>query len=57
MSSKGAQSKKKGPRRPRCHTCDKPIHVPKGWSVGPAVRRHYWKHHPAVMQPDQGRER
>ena len=42
------------PTRPRCHTCGKPIYVPKGWSVGPSVRKHYWKHHPAVMQKTGG---
>lgn len=56
MPSKGASSKKKA-KRPRCHKCDKPIHVPKDWSVGPAVRRHYWRHHPEVMQPATGRKR
>lgn len=49
MSSEGAKKKGKA-KRPRCHKCGKPIHVPAGWSAGPAVRKHYWKHHPAVMQ-------
>ena len=49
MPNKGA-SKKAKPKRPRCHTCGKPIHIPNGWSPGPAVRRHYWKHHREVMQ-------
>lgn len=49
MPKEGA-GKKKRPARPRCHTCHKPIHVPAGWSPGPAVRKHYWKHHRAVMQ-------
>lgn len=50
MPKEGARSKKGKPKRPRCHKCDKPIHVPKGWSGPPAVRRHYWKHHPTVMR-------
>lgn len=37
--------------RPRCHACGKLIAVPPGWSIGPAVRRHYWAKHPDVMQP------
>jgi hypothetical protein len=39
-------------KRPRCRTCGRPIHVPKGWSIGPAVRRHYWRKHPEVMRGD-----
>ena len=50
MPSKQGASKKGKPKRPRCHTCNKPIHVPQGWTAGPAVRRHYWRHHPGVMQ-------
>ena len=50
MPNKGASKKKAKPKRPRCHTCGKPIHIPAGWSAGPAVRRHYWKHHPARMR-------
>ena len=34
----------------KCKTCGKPIRVPKGWSVGPAVRRHYWAKHPERME-------
>lgn len=34
----------------KCNTCGKAIRVPKGWSVGPAVRRHYWAKHPEVME-------
>ena len=47
-SKRGA--KKGKPKRPRCHKCDKPIYVPPGWTAGPAVRRHYWRHHRDVMQ-------
>lgn len=36
--------------RPLCGTCGKRIHVPTGWSVGPAVRKHYWRHHPEAMR-------
>ena len=41
-------------KRPRCRTCGKPIHIPQGWSVGPAVRRHYWAKHRDVMLPGTG---
>ena len=34
----------------KCKTCGKKIRIPEGWSVGPAVRRHYWVKHPEVMQ-------
>jgi len=34
----------------KCKTCGKAIRVPKGWSVGPAVRRHYWAKHPERME-------
>lgn len=33
-----------------CRTCGATIEVPRGWSVGPAVRRHYWEVHPDRMQ-------
>lgn len=33
----------------KCKTCGKTIRTPKGWSVGSAVRRHYWSKHPEVM--------
>ena len=49
-----AQKKTAKKKRPMCHTCGKRIHVPEGWSTGPAVRRHYWKHHRDAMQPDLG---
>ena len=35
--------------RPRCQRCQRAIHVPAGWSHGPAVRRHYWRKHRDVM--------
>jgi hypothetical protein len=28
-----------------CKTCGATIDIPEGWSVGPAVRRHYWQQH------------
>lgn len=34
----------------KCTTCGKTIRVPAGWSVGPAVRRHYWEKHPERME-------
>jgi hypothetical protein len=45
-------AKKKGARKtksPRCNECGKTIRIPAGWSVGPAVRRHYWRDHRDVM--------
>lgn len=33
----------------KCHTCGKKIRIPDGWSLGPAVRKHYWTKHPDVM--------
>lgn len=43
-----------------CRTCGMQIEVPEGWSVGPAVRRHYWDAHPDRMlgtQQDRKAER
>lgn len=34
----------------RCRACGEVIEVPKGWSVGPAVRRHYWARHRDRME-------
>jgi hypothetical protein len=34
----------------KCKTCGKQIMIPKGWSIGPAVRRHYWAKHPEIVQ-------
>lgn len=34
----------------KCKTCGKAIHVPRGWTIGPAVRRHYWAKHPERME-------
>jgi hypothetical protein len=45
-SSKGKRERRK---LPRCKACDKPIRIPKGWSTGSAVRRHYWSKHREVM--------
>ncbi len=33
-----------------CKTCGRTIAVPEGWSVGPAVRKHYWEQHPERME-------
>jgi hypothetical protein len=33
-----------------CKTCGAQIEVPEGWSVGPAVRKHYWIEHPQKME-------
>lgn len=48
--AKGAATAK----NPRCKQCGKTIRVPEGWSVGPAVRRHYWRAHREVMLGEQG---
>lgn len=49
-----ASVKKGKVKSPKCRTCGKRIRVPKGWSAGPAVRRHYWREHRSVMQPEKG---
>ena len=49
--TKPASSRRAPKKAARCRTCGRRIHVPVGWSTGPAVRRHYWKHHPEVMRP------
>ncbi len=41
-----------GGKSPVCRTCGKRIRIPKGWTAGPAVRRHYWREHRDVMQPE-----
>jgi hypothetical protein len=46
-----ASRKSRATKNPRCRTCGKVIRLPRGWSVGPAVRRHYWKEHRDIMQP------
>ena len=49
-ATKGAKAKK---RSPRCKLCGGTIRVPQGWTVGPAVRRHYWsKHRDHMMGQD-----
>jgi transposase-like protein len=48
-----AKKKQATRKRPKCHTCGKTIHMPEGWSVGPSVRRHYWKHHRDTMQVER----
>lgn len=42
--------KKRQTKSPGCKTCGKRIYRPKDWSVGAAVRKHYWKYHPEVMR-------
>ena len=36
-----------------CKMCRNTIEVPEGWSVGAAVRRHYWAEHPDRMLRSQ----
>lgn len=53
-SKKGA--KDRGPKKTAlCHTCGSRIRIPDGWTVGPAVRRHYWAKHRSTMQKDGNR--
>ncbi len=33
-----------------CKTCGAAIAVPEGWSIGPAVRKHYWEAHAERME-------
>lgn len=33
----------------KCNTCGKKIRIPDGWTVGPAVRKHYWTKHRDIM--------
>ncbi len=40
-----------------CKRCDRAIRLPDGWTIGPAVRRHYWAKHRSVMQPELGADR
>lgn len=50
---KNGSTKSKGSaktKNPRCRTCEKVIRVPKGWTQGPAIRRHYWREHREIMQ-------
>lgn len=51
---KKATTQKSKPKPPRCHTCGRAIRVPEGWSVGPAVRRHYWAKHRDKMAASGG---
>ena len=52
MSKKQAPKKGSAKSSFFCKLCDKKIRMPQGWTRGPAVRRHYWKQHPEIMQPD-----
>ena len=44
---------KSKPKSPRCKTCGKTIRVPKGWTQGPAIRKHYWRLHPEIMRGER----
>jgi hypothetical protein len=48
-ASNSSKTKRAKRKLPRCKACDKPIQIPKGWSTGAAVRRHYWSKHREVM--------
>lgn len=48
------RARKAAPKaKAECRTCGARITIPKGWTVGPAVRRHYWAKHRDVMQPER----
>lgn len=49
MAAAQKHSNKTRRKLPRCKACDKPIRIPKGWSSGAGVRRHYWAKHREVM--------
>ena len=53
--SETSQTSQKKTKSPRCSRCGKRIHVPQGWTVGPAVRRHYWAKHRDVMTGGRSR--
>ncbi|MDQ3878033.1 MAG: RNHCP domain-containing protein [Actinomycetota bacterium] len=36
-----------------CKKCGRKVRMPSGWTIGPAVRRHYWAKHPDVMRGDK----
>ena len=41
---------KHGPKSSfHCNACGRKVRMPKGWSRGAAVRRHYWAKHRDVM--------
>jgi hypothetical protein len=44
--SRSSSERKKAPR---CRLCERAVHMPKGWSMGASVRRHYWRKHRDVM--------
>ena len=54
--SKKKRAKESAPKKTAlCHTCGSRIRIPDGWTVGPAVRRHYWAKHRSTMQKDGNR--
>ena len=59
VSNKGVKRKgaaKDGSKKTAlCHTCGSRIRIPDGWTVGPAVRRHYWAKHRSTMQKEGNR--
>ena len=34
----------------KCKKCGKTIRIPKGWTIGPAARKHYWAKHREMME-------
>ena len=53
MSKKQTASKRAEKRSFFCRLCERSIRMPKGWTRGPSVRRHYWAEHPEIMQPEK----
>lgn len=46
------KQKEKKTKSPHCKQCDRAIRIPKGWSMGAGIRRHYWsKHREMMMRP------
>lgn len=46
------KEKQKKSKSPHCKLCDRAIRIPKGWSGGAGIRRHYWsKHREVMMRP------
>ncbi len=54
MPSRKQPDKNGAPKSARCNQCGKKIRIPNGWTVGPAVRKHYWAKHRDRMVRGRG---
>jgi hypothetical protein len=54
--SKKQTASKAAKRSFYCTLCERSIRMPKDWTRGPAVRRHYWATHPEIMQPNKNKK-